>query len=78
MTAGICDQLTALRRIAAFSAALRGHELGEWHTSDNFALASCIRCGAELRVYFPAIQPDMDGRALEQACYPQALGELVA
>jgi len=73
MTNRIEDQLAALQRIAVFSAAVRGHELGEWHTGEDFALASCVRCGAALRVYFPALQPEMDGPALERACYPLAV-----
>ncbi|HLY18928.1 MAG TPA: hypothetical protein VKR61_16975 [Bryobacteraceae bacterium] len=78
MATGIPDQLTALQRIAAFSAAVRGHELGEWHSGEDFARASCTRCGAELRVYFPAFQPDMEGTALRHACDPQAVAERAA
>ncbi len=68
MTTGIAGQIAALQRIATYSAAVRGHELGGWQMGEDFALASCIRCGAELRVYFPALQPEMDGPALDQAC----------
>jgi len=68
MTTGLVHQLAALQRIAAFSAAVRGHELGEWQTGEGFALARCTRCGAELRVYYPALQPEMDGPALGHAC----------
>jgi len=68
MTGGLTNQLSALQRIAAFAAAVRGHELGEWHTGNGSASASCTRCGAELRVYFPALHPDMDGPALAQSC----------
>jgi len=64
----IAGQLAALKRIAEFSARLRGHELGEWHTGEGFAQASCIRCRAELRVYHSVIQPEMDGTALESLC----------
>jgi len=62
------DQLTALQRIATFSAAVRGHALGEWQVGDNLARAKCIRCSAELRVYFPTLQPEMDGSALDREC----------
>ena len=62
------DQLAALERIAAFSAKLRGHELGEWCTGEGFATASCIRCGVDLRVYGSLVQPEMDGAALDNQC----------
>jgi hypothetical protein len=62
------DQLEALQRIAAFSAKVRGHELGEWLVGENFAQAACIRCQAELRVYYSPIQPEMDGAALNAPC----------
>jgi len=65
-------QLSVLQHIAVFSAGLRGHQLGEWRTSDGQAAANCVRCGAELRAYFPAIQPEMDGAALERMCAPRA------
>jgi hypothetical protein len=73
MSAETADQLAGLHRIALFSAAVRGHTLGEWCTGDGFAQASCVLCGAELRVYFPVIQPEMDGAALEQECAPGVL-----
>jgi len=68
MTAGIVNQLAALRRIAAFSAGVRGHELCEWRTGKNGAQASCTHCGAGLRVYVSALHPEMDGPALGGAC----------
>ena len=58
----------ALQRIAAFSAKLRGHELGEWHRSEGFAQATCVRCRAELVVYNSLVQPEMDGPVLDQQC----------
>ena len=67
------DQLAALRRIALFSAGLRGHTVGEWRMGESFTQANCVRCGAGLRVYFPVIQPEMDGAALEQECTPGAV-----
>jgi hypothetical protein len=74
MTTGLVHQLAALQRIAAFSVAVRGHELGEWRTGENFARASCIHCGAALRVYRPAaFEPEMDGPALEDACGAHAV-----
>jgi hypothetical protein len=72
------DQLAVSQRIAAFSAKLCGHELGEWRTGEDFAAANCVRCGAELRVYFPALQPEMDGRALEHLCGERATAERAA
>ena len=68
MTTGMVHQLAALQRIAAFSAAVRGHALGEWRTGENFAQASCTQCGAELRVYVAALQPEIEGPAIEHAC----------
>jgi len=66
------DQLTALQRIAAFSAKVRGHELGEWYSGDGFASARCGRCGAELRVYFSPVQPEIDGAAIDRLCGQEA------
>jgi len=68
MTIQVADQLAALQRIAAFSATLRGHELGAWHTREGCSQARCIRCRAELRVYFPAVQPEVSGAAIERLC----------
>ena len=71
MTTETTHQLAALQHIAAFSACVRGHELGQWQISESSALTSCVRCGAELRAHFPALQPEIDGAALERACYWQ-------
>ena len=73
MTIGMVNQLAALQRIAAFSAAARGHDLGGWRTGENIAQASCKQCGAELCVYFPSLQPEMDGPALGDACGQHAV-----
>ena len=64
----MADQFAALERIAAFSAKVRGHELGEWHRGEGFAQANCVRCRAELRVYCSPIQPEMEGAALNARC----------
>lgn len=64
----ITDQLAALERIAVFSARLRGHELGPWRNDDVLAVASCVHCGRELRVYRSPLQPDIDGLGLEDGC----------
>jgi hypothetical protein len=64
----IAHQLNALQRIAAFSAKLRGHELGDWSAGEGFARARCIRCGSELQVYCSPVQPDMEGEALADRC----------
>jgi len=69
----VADPFVGLYRMAVFSAALRGHGLGEWHRGQGFARASCILCGAEVRVYFPALQPEMDGPAIEQECTRNAV-----
>ena len=73
MTTGIPHQLTSLQRIATFSAAVRGHDLGDWQTGEGSAQTNCIHCGAELPVYFPALQPEMDGPALRNECHPHAV-----
>lgn len=57
-----------LQRIAAFSAQIRGHQLGEWRTGEGVMLVNCVRCRAELRVYHSVIQPEMDGAALDTHC----------
>ena len=64
----IADQIAALERIAAFSAKLRGHELGDWRTGQGFARASCVRCGKVLEVYTSLVQPEMAGDALKDDC----------
>ena len=66
--ADFTGQFEILKRIATFSAGVRGHELGDWHESENGAKTSCRQCGAELRVYYPALQPEMDGPALDRLC----------
>jgi len=68
MTPGSTDQLTVLQRIAAFSAAVRGHELGGWQRGRGWAQANCIRCGAQLRVYSGPTQPEVEGPALDHSC----------
>lgn len=66
------DRLSALQRIAAFSAAIRGHDLGEWSTADNVAMTTCIRCGEKLCAYIPAVQPEIYGPVLASLCQPQS------
>jgi hypothetical protein len=68
LTTELKNQLAALQHIAEFSASLRGHELGKWQTGSGSATARCTKCGASLRVYFPALQPEMNGPALSRAC----------
>jgi len=72
------DQLQALQRIANFSAAVRGHFLGEWCAGAGHAHARCLRCGAELRIYLSPIQPEMDGDALVNECARRRTEERVA
>lgn len=62
------NQIFDLERIAAASAVLRGHKLGEWRFQEGVAAASCIWCNCELLVYSSLLQPDMDGAALEHDC----------
>jgi len=78
MDAASDSQISAIQHIAVFSAAVRGHELGAWQVGPHSALASCVRCGAALRVHFPVIQPEMDGPALEQLCGEPVVGERAA
>ncbi len=73
MATEIAHQLAILQRIAAFSAAVRGHELGEWQVGADFAMATCIQCGASLKVYAPVFQPEMHGTARDRSCHPQAI-----
>jgi len=73
MTSGTGHQVAALQRIAVFSAAVRGHELGGWRMGEGYGAAQCTHCGAELRVHFPALQPEMDGAALDDVCGQPAL-----
>ena len=68
MKSVISEQIGALQRIATFSAAVRGHELADWHMREGVLRASCVRCGAQLRVYLPAFQPEMEGPVLDQPC----------
>ncbi|HTQ53231.1 MAG TPA: hypothetical protein VMI94_02160 [Bryobacteraceae bacterium] len=72
MTNELIHQLSVLQHIAAFSAGLRGHQLGEWRIEDGQAVVSCVLCGAALRLCFPALQPEMDGAILDQLCVPRA------
>jgi len=64
----IADQLAALQRIGMRAATVRGHDLGDWQLSEDCAHAICLRCHAALRVYRVALQPVIDGPALEYAC----------
>jgi hypothetical protein len=68
LATGSDRQLAALQRMAAFSAAVRGHALATWQIGDHSALARCVLCDAELCVYSPVLQPEMDGSALEHFC----------
>ena len=61
-------QFEALRRIAAFSAALRGHELAAWREGADSAVAICLSCGLTLAVYGSLIEPAMEGSALKAHC----------
>jgi len=69
---GTAERHATLQRIAVFSAGLRGHLLGEWRMAEDYGRASCTRCGAELRVYLPALYPEMEGAALERLCDPKS------
>ena len=73
MTTGMANQVATLQRIAVFSAAVRGHEVGGWQIEENSATATCLHCGAAVRVYFPALDPKMDGPAVEDTCGAEAV-----
>jgi hypothetical protein len=62
------DQLANLQRIAAFSAGLRGHQLGLWWSCEDSATACCSKCGRSVTVYVSLMLPDMDGTALAEDC----------
>jgi hypothetical protein len=64
----VVNPLTALKHIAAFSAGLRGHELENWEPGERFALATCIRCKAQVRVYYSPLQPEVAGDAITCKC----------
>ena len=55
------SQLNALVRIAAFSAALRGHRLAGWVESAESATAICATCNSSVTVYLSLFEPGMDG-----------------
>jgi hypothetical protein len=62
------EQITVLKRIAAFAAGVRGHRLGVWHNGEGFAAVGCTRCGQRLTVRYSAMQPDIEGPALTSDC----------
>jgi hypothetical protein len=66
-------QLAIAQRIAAFSARLRGHELGVWRDEQDHSRANCIHCGAEARVYSSLYEPDAGGAALLAGCRHSAI-----
>lgn len=62
------SQVHALLRIAAFSAALRGHRLTGWVESAESATAFCATCNSEVTVRLSLFEPVMGGLALEVRC----------
>ncbi len=69
----ITDQIAALQRIAAFSC--KGCADMSWECGAplrDSALANCVHCGREIRVYCSPVQPDIDGSALEVGCVKNA------
>jgi hypothetical protein len=62
------SQSDALVRVAAFSAALRGHQLTGWVESADSATAVCARCNSSITVHRSLFEPNMDGIALELEC----------
>jgi len=65
------SQFDVLMRIAAFSAALRGHQLTAWRETANSAHSSCAKCGHSVTVYPSLFEPTMDGLALEVDCWTE-------
>jgi len=62
------SQLEVLKRIAVFSAALRGHQLAGWLQTPESATAACAVCGLRVAVRLWPWQPRIDGEALETMC----------
>jgi hypothetical protein len=62
------SQSDALVRVAAFSAALRGHWLTGWVQSADSAAAVCAKCNSSVTVHRSLFEPTMDGPALEVEC----------
>jgi hypothetical protein len=62
------SQFQALARVAAFSAALRGHQLAGWLESVDSATAVCAECQSGVTVYRSLLEPTVDGLALEVDC----------
>jgi hypothetical protein len=65
-------QFEILKRIAVFSARLRGHELTTWCMESNSATAVCSKCGRAITVYASMWQPEMDGAVLDELCHQPA------
>jgi hypothetical protein len=61
----------ALVRVAAFSAALRGHQLSAWVVSADSATAVCVTCKSSVMVRRSLFEPTMDGLALKVTCQAQ-------
>jgi hypothetical protein len=57
-------QMTALQRIAEFSARVRGHQPNGWWTLEGSATSRCATCERSVGVYRSLAQPEMDGAAL--------------
>lgn len=62
------SQFDVLVRIAAFSAALRGHRLTGLLESPDSATAVCAMCHSGVTVHRSLFEPTMDGLALEVEC----------
>jgi len=62
------SQFEVLKRIAVFSAALRGHELAGWLETPESATAACAVCGLSITVRLSLWEPRIDGGALEIVC----------
>jgi len=60
--------MTALQRIAEFSARVRGHQPSGWWTLEGSATSRCATCERSIAVYRSLAQPEMDGAALAVEC----------
>ena len=65
------SQFDALMQIAAFSAALRGHQLIGWRETADSATASCEKCGQSVTVCRSLFEPLLHGLALEVECWAE-------
>jgi hypothetical protein len=62
------SQLDVLERMAAFAALVRDHHLTSWKRSQHSSTSACAVCGRTVTVYRSAVQPEIEGGAIEREC----------